>query len=205
MFWKLMTRKSYDFQSFKTLSLSFFNLILICLHKLEQRSENNHNISYQTKEVKEACARWFNEQGDVVARWECLSNEWLGGSRREADILYRYLLVVNRLKCCRLKLFISVILLSSRRWYPEKDDKHHTCGASSDVMRVLQNCHKILPPKSQNMPSCSLPAWLIGKKHRWRSYRKQNKHAFPSIVGKRYTKQNFNVTILVTLMCFSLH
>lgn len=162
-FWKLMTRRIYDFQSFKSLSLFFF-LILICLHKLEEHSEDNYNISYQIKEGKEACARWFNEQGDVVARWECLSNEWLGGSRREADILYRNLSVMNSLKCWRLKLFISVILLSSWRWYPEKEDKHHTCGLSSDIMWVLQNCHKMLPPKSQNMPSCSLPTWLVGEK-----------------------------------------
>lgn len=141
---------------FKVLKLSlslFFNLIVICLHKLEQRSENNHNISYQTKEVKEACARWFNEQGDVVARWECLSNEWLGGSRREADILYRYLLVVNRLKCCRLKLFISVILWSNRRWYPEKDDKHHTCGVSSDVMQYCKAATKFYHPNHKICPA----------------------------------------------------
>ena len=52
MFCKLMTRISYDFQSFKYI----FFLILNGLHKLEEHSEDNHNISYQTKEGKEAYA-----------------------------------------------------------------------------------------------------------------------------------------------------
>jgi len=82
----------------------------------------------------------------------------------EADILYRYLSVVNRLKCFRLKLLISVILLNSQRWYHEKDDKNHTCGVSSDILQVLQNCHKMLSPKAQNITSCSFVNMFIGGK-----------------------------------------
>lgn len=56
----------------------------------------------------------------------------------EADILYRYLSVVNRLKHFRLKLFISVTLLSTSKYYAEKDDTYCISIVSSNVSTAKQ-------------------------------------------------------------------
>lgn len=121
------------------------------------------------------------------------------GSRREADILYRYLSVVNRLKHFRLKLFISVTLLSTSRYYPGKDDTYYISIVSSNVSiaKLLQNYTSQIIKYAQ-----LFFAKMTNTEENQRCFSHQ-KLIFPRKEGKkRSIKQNFNATMLVILLCF---